>query len=195
MEQPHVLWYDNFSKVYRIHAPTTTTGVYHSCLWTGVALHKYKGPPVDMSVHSNADGEVISVMPPDLLADKDVVLNSIQYLMNQGCKYYDKSLVKKHNVNNIPLKAMINDPQHKENTANTNTMEQVFPLRMIKHNIGSNKGLALIIRELYEHNGMDVEGGCSNYVCLNLDENIFWRVLKVFLLAIYHEYNDHKNTT
>jgi exo-beta-1,3-glucanase (GH17 family) len=91
-----------------------------------VALHKYKGPPVDMSVQTNEDGTVMSVMPPDLMVEKDVVLNSVQYIMNQGYLYYDNSLCKKHSVNNIPLKAMIDDTEHKERTAHTNTIEQVF---------------------------------------------------------------------
>ena len=61
MAYAHVLWYDNFSKIYRIHSPNTVSGVYHSCLWTGVALHKYNGPILDMRCQVNDQGSTISV--------------------------------------------------------------------------------------------------------------------------------------
>ena len=179
MAYAHVLWYDNFSKIYRIHSPNTIKGVYHSCLWTGVALHKYNGPVLDMRCQIDDQGSTISVMPPDLFIEQDIVVNSIKYIMQQGFNYYDNSYCKKYNVNNIPLKAIIDDPEHIRRTANTGTMNQVFPVRMIKHNIGSNKGLSLIMRELYEDLDMATSEGSINYTCLNLDENIFWRVLKV----------------
>ena len=58
------------------------------------------------------------------------------------------------------------------------TMGQCFPFKMMQENIGSNRGLIVIMRELYEHYGMH-SGTCSKYACLNVDENIFWRILKV----------------
>ena len=49
---------------------------------------------------------------------------------------------------------------------------------LVKENIGSNRGLIAVIRELYVEYGMGSED-CTRYLTLNLDENIFWRVLKV----------------
>lgn len=181
MEGPFLYWYDNFSKIYRIHVPSQGTGLYHSCLWTGVAIHAYQGPDIDMKCRLNPDQSVLSIMPPNLFDQQDVVINSIQYIMDEGGLYFDKSLCKKHTVNNIPLKIITNTEENIPFIPESvGTMGQCFPLKMMKENIGSNRGLAIIMRELYEKHEMHIDK-CSKYVCLNVDENIFWRMLKVYI--------------
>lgn len=60
-------------------------------------------------------------------------------------------------------------------------MGLLHPYQIIDKNIGSNIGLLSILRhDFYDPMGMGTDE-CKRYVCLNLDENIFWRSLKVVL--------------
>ena len=54
MEAPHVLWLDNFSKGYAMSVPNLKKTAYASCLWTGIAVHRYVGEPVDLTVHEGS---------------------------------------------------------------------------------------------------------------------------------------------
>jgi len=130
----------------------------------------------------NPDESILSVMPPKLMDQKDLVISSVQYIMNEGGLYFDKSLCKQHTVNNIPLKIITNaDNSLPLIPDSIGTMGQCFPFKMMKENIGSNTGLMVLMRELYEEYGMH-SGTCSKYACLNVDENMFWRILKVYIL-------------
>ena len=180
MQLPHCLWYDNFSKIHRIHNPNVGQGVYHSCLWTGVAINVYRGPEVNMTVKYRDDGSVLPVMPDDIFEERTTVEQSITYITQQGMFYYDHSLVKKYNVNNVPLKPNIpdDDPLSVGMRTGSNSMEYSAPLHMLHDNIGSNIGLIKILRRYYEERGMHNDQ-CTQYHCLNVDENIFWRTIKV----------------
>ena len=179
-QHPHNLWYDNFSKIYRIHKPTVGKGVYHSCMWTGVALNLYDGDPVDVSVKHHRDGSVIPAMPDDLFVELYTVTQTIQYIHEQGMFYYDNSLVVKYDVRTIPLKPTLphDDPLAPGMERGSNNMSSTVPYMMLKDNIGSNLGLMKIMRTFYEERQMDT-GECSDYHTLNVDENIFWRTIKV----------------
>lgn len=43
---PHVLWVDNFSKVFRKSIPRAADGTYHSCMWTRAALRLWMQTPM-----------------------------------------------------------------------------------------------------------------------------------------------------
>jgi hypothetical protein len=45
--RPHVAWWDNFSKFRAFSIPTLVKDVFASCLWTGITINEYTGPPVD----------------------------------------------------------------------------------------------------------------------------------------------------
>jgi len=135
---------------------------------------------IDDSVRYDAIGEAIPAMPDNLLDGSATVTRAVYLILKEGVKYLDVSLVKKYAVRNVPPKidvkmfpdmtATINNP--------VNSLAYVYPAKLIEENIGSNRGLVSIMRSMYEEWGMDT-GECKRYKSLNLDENIYWRVLKV----------------
>ena len=133
-----------------------------------------------VSVKHTLQGTVLPAMPDDIMVEVDTVKASIRYILGQGMFYYDKSLVKKYNVTNIPLKPVLpeGDPLASRMESGCNNMKNTVPFTMLKENIGSNLGLVTIMRRYYEEREMH-NGGCHDYHCLNVDENIFWRVVKV----------------
>jgi hypothetical protein len=52
-------------------------------------------------------------------------------------------------------------------------------MELIKINIGSNEGLLTIMRQLYDDHGMSSDDTCPDYKIINVDENIYWRIIKV----------------
>jgi hypothetical protein len=177
----HYIWVDNFSKTIARTIPTLAKGVYSSMLWTGGALFVNPDPLMDDSVRVDAVGEIIPAMPNSLLDGRRVVQTAVTQILAEGKVYLKNSLVHKYTVNMIPPK--IDTKQHPEMKSvidnPMNTMANVYPDKLIEENIGSNRGLISIFRKMYMDWGMDT-GDCHRYKSFNLDENIYWRVLKVF---------------
>lgn len=181
---PHFVWIDNFSKTMSRSVPTLSKGVYSSMLWTGVCLFAHPDTTINDSVRLDAIGEVIPAMPDNLLNGRDVVTKGVYGILREGAKYLDVSLVNKYTIRHVPPKidvklfpemtAIVNNP--------VNTLAYVYPAKLIEENVGSNRGLVSIIRGMYEEWKMDTDE-CKRYKSLNLDENIYWRVLKVYLFV------------
>ena len=179
-EGPHVTWVDNFSKFMARSVPTVAKGIFSSCLWTGEAVFECTNKSLDMAIKLDQRGEVIPAMPNNVLGNQQRVTEGIQYVLSSCRSYYDVSLVKKYDVRNIPLKIdtkrypnMKRVIEHKQNST-----QNVHPVRLIDHNIGSNDGLISVVRGFYEAEGMNNDT-CTKYKVLNVDENIYWRTLKV----------------
>jgi hypothetical protein len=174
-------WWDNFSKFMARSVPTIKKDVFASCLWTGVTVNEYIGPPVDVSVQFDAGGAVIPAMPSDLFAHQASVLQGIDDIYNEGREYYDKSLVKRYDIVNVPLKVDTKRFPALAETLNgvKNTTKHINPYKLIKHNIGSNLGLATIMRDYQDDKKMSLNGTVLNYSTINTDENIFYRGMKV----------------
>lgn len=186
MDGPHVLWYDNFSK-FRAHSiPTVKKNVFSECLWTGVSVNEYPEPDMDMKLRFDDNNNLIHAMPSDIFECKHAVHSGIMTMYAEGSGYFERSIAKKYNVNNVPLKIDIQRFPEMKDTMNSpkNTTKYVHPYKLLNKNIGSNIGLINILRDLQLEHDMDpVTGdGPHKYVVLNLDENIYWRVLKVCLI-------------
>ena len=185
MLYPHMLWWDNFSKNIARYCPTLGGGVYSSCLWTGSAV--FSSPEfrhLDSSVKFDPDGAVIPAMPEDLFANRFAVLQGLTRVFQQGRSRYSYSLSYKHQVHVVPLKILDEDDQKNQLSPDEHAMNIVYPERIMDKNIGSNLGLiSLLKEELHDKFGMGNPphhaGECKNYVNINVDENIFYRVLKV----------------
>lgn len=178
-------WYDNFSKFSAHSIPTAVKGSYAQCLWTGVTLNEYTGPEVDMSVKYN-DDQVITAMPNDMFLYASKVNEFIISLYDQGDTYLSKSLVHKYGVIDVPLTIDVNKfPQFRPIMLNDkNNTKKIHPFKLIKQNIGSNRGLLSILRSIHDDHKMDRYRSCSRYIPLNVDENIYYRILKVVILCL-----------
>ena len=180
-----IYWWDNFSKFSAHSIPTAIKGSYASCLWTGVTLNEYTGPEVDVSV-KYMNNEVVTAMPNDMFVYASSVKEYIISLYDQGDTYLSNSLVHKYGVNDVPLMIDVNEfPQFGPIMVNDkNNTKKIHPFKLIKQNIGSNRGLLSILRSIHDDHKMDMYRICSRYVPLNVDENIYYRILKVVVLLL-----------
>ena len=182
MKEPHVLWVDNFSKVFRKSIPTVDRGTYNSCLWTGYAAFVIKDSIVQTSLLTDHNRQIIYGMPNDLCSVDGVrrVKEGIAHVHSDIRSHYERSLVLQYDICNIPPKIdtkvhvdMKDVVDHKKNST-----ENVHPVKLFKKNIGSNEGLVSVLSDIAVTYGM-VDGSCNDYVMLNVDENIYWRIMKV----------------
>ena len=190
LKNPHVLWVDNFSKVFRKSIPTSSDGTYNSCLWTGYAAFVAADTRVQMTLMHSPSGQTIPGMPQDICSPSCVrqVKAGIEYVFTGIRNHYDRSLVLEYDVRNIPPKIDTKRHIHMKDVVEhkKNSTHNVHPLKLFKRNIGSNDGLVAVLADVCKTYGM-VDGSCSEYVILNVDENIYWRVLKVNVIhTSYH---------
>lgn len=181
LQQAYVLWIDNYSKILRRSIPTAQQDLYKNCLWTGTAAFFSSNDRVlDLSIAYAVDGSVVRAMPLDITTQKDSVKAGVMHVLSACRYYYDSSLVKKYDIRSVPVKidtkvypetkAVVDHPR--------NTLKYVHPIELVEVNVGGNTGLVYMLRQLLEKNGM-LDGSCPRYMILNVDENIFWRTLKV----------------
>ena len=182
VKMAHVLWVDNFSKVFRKSIPTSSTGTYKSCLWTGYAAFIVDDDRVNTTIITNHRGLPVHGMPSDPCDAERVteVVAGLQYVHADMRSYYDSSTVKRFDVRNVPpkidtkrhieMKRSVDDPK--------NSTQNVHPLKLFKKNIGSNEGLISVLSDIAATYGL-INNTCSDYVILNVDENIYWRIMKV----------------
>ena len=129
--------------------------------------------------HSSA-GVIVPAMPDDPFFYAGAVKQGVQYIINTCRSYYDSSLVAEFDIRNVPPKIDTKAWPHMKETVDRpeNSTRCVYPCKLMDYNIGSNQGLIAVVRHLYEEHKMHNEH-CNNYLSLNVDENIFWRILKV----------------
>jgi hypothetical protein len=124
---------------------------------------------------------VIPAMPDHLFCYQGLVLLGIELTYKEGKERFDHSLVKKYDIVNVPLKVDTKKFPDLAETLNSvkNTTKHINPYKLLRHNIGSNLGLATILREYQDDKKMTLHGTVSKYSTINTDENIFYRGLKV----------------
>ena len=174
MDEVHVGWLDNFSKFYAI-AVQGLAGAAAECLWTARGLHRYVGPPVATNVVAGLRG-----MPADLFAAQIVQLFHQKMAAADAvpCAYLKDSVCFRHTVRSIPLKPEVDAAAHPALAAvlreSRDGMRNFYPLAMLPENIGSNRGLLLLLKELF-----GVQPRVGHYSFIAVDCNIFMRMLKV----------------
>jgi hypothetical protein len=126
-------------------------------------------------------------MPSQICAPSSIrqVKAGIVYVHSNIRAYYDQSVVLRFDVRNIPPK--IDTKRHVEMKSiiehKNNSTHNVHPLKLFKRNIGSNEGLVAVLSDIAKTYGM-IDDTCTDYVTLNVDENIYWRILKVVFRCI-----------
>ena len=175
----HVVWLDNFSKFYAI-AVQGLGGAAAECLWTARGLHRYVGPPVSSAIVPGLRG-----MPEKLFAAPLGVLFKQKMAAADAVSvgYFRDSVCFKHTVRRIPLKPVVCAAAEPELAAvlreSRDGMRNFFPLGMLPENIGANRGLLLLLKELF---GVQPRPGHYSFLCV--DCNIFLRILKVGAVCV-----------
>jgi len=185
------MWIDNFNKKYSFRIPDIEKGTWTQCNWTGVALREYTASALDMRVQT-VNGEVVPAMPSQ--AKLFARTNAIQTWFNQqACQgdddmlRFDASWVMTWGVHNVPLKPQVADvpDEHKAAVGSKNlSLDTLHPLEIIDENIGANLGMAKIMRDIYDK-AMALPLGQRKYIVLNVDSNIFYRVVKVLTQVFF----------
>jgi hypothetical protein len=188
LQLPHLLWIDNFSKFISRSIPTADKGVFSSCLWTGVslfALPEGVGEAISDRVQRGVDGHTIPAMPRDILQYQSSVMNAVYHVLSLGPEYNSKAAVTKYKVRTVPLKVDTNAFDEVADNVNSYNMSHIRAIDLLEHNIGSNRGLLTILDTMCRERNIHGDAPCTRYTTFNVDENIFWRILKV------HNRNQH----
>jgi hypothetical protein len=179
----YTLWLDNFSKLRALQIPNLEMGAWQSCLWTGRAF-RLSRVDVDMTVRHDAKNEVLPAMPDDIFemypATKNQFLH-VTYTQPDCPTLYSTSLTTTLKVNNVPLKPLavsLRRADHKAAVEESHDgLSTCYPEGICTLNIGSNRGLIRLLRN--HHDTFCVEQKGQRYTSLNVDNNIFDRVIKV----------------
>ena len=175
----------------------TARAMLKDALWTGVAIRQYAGSvPVDMScVHFG--GYFVPAMPTNPWSKVKDVLTMLDMLCTTGgnmSMLFEGSKMHNWGVNTIPITPSTHNlPAHvMTRLATTPTrLHNFYPKGLLPHNIGSNEGLAKVMRILMQDMGLEPPGAPpTQYSAMLSDINIFDRVIKVIhtLQKTYHQH-------
>lgn len=184
--EPYAIWLDNFSKLYRVKMTSIQTGTMKTCLWTGIALKRFAYPStVDLSHKRDEAGWIIPAMPTDPFEHMHVLKELLRQQNREHApnvpKLYDGSLMRRWGAWSVPLTPDVKlmSAKLRESTmASNDRMSEFFPLGLEEDNIGSNTGLAKVLRRLYDRFNMG-STECKKYSVITVDVQIFDRILKV----------------
>ena len=171
----HVVWLDNFSKFYSVAVQGLATGACAECLWTARGLHRYVGPAVSTAIVPGVRG-----MPATLFSNDIIGLFKQKMAVADAASegYLKDSVCFRYTVRQVPLKPEVDAKAEPALAAvlreSRDGMRNFFPLGMLTENIGSNRGLLLILKDLF---GSQLKAG--HYSFLSVACNIYLRMLKV----------------
>ena len=196
--KPHTIWIDNFSKLRAFQIPNLGHGAFANCLWTGMAIRTCEELDQTSLALKRTNDIITPAMPLELIADTtrddvfelitmygDLILDkTLDKTKRAPCRMelFENSLVHTWKVNNVPLKPEANNvtrTRHKQAITNKcDSLKNLYPDSILKWNVGSNEGLAQVLRKVYEDAGIHVSDP-HKYTVLNADCNIFDRIVKV----------------
>jgi hypothetical protein len=167
--------------------PDLELGTWQNCNWTGMALRMSR-VDVDMNLRMNEAKEIEPAMPHHIYQMYPIMKRTFSALNPSAADcpmLHAKSLTTLLGVKNVPLKPShesLSKPEHKQAVhEGHDSLDTCFPEGIVAINIGSNKGLLQLCRNHYET--VCVANAGSKYSCLNVDANIFDRILKVQTLS------------
>ena len=156
-------------------------------LWTGVAFKMCDvADNFDFDYQHTDDGAVIPAMPPTLFGNEDEVERLARWLcVGAGVvKFYADSIAVKYEVSSIPPKVApqrILDPAVRARLAKSRDgLDRFHQYSIVDFNIGSNLGLMHIVKYILA----DEVLGAGGYLILNVDMNIYDRLIKVFVILV-----------
>jgi hypothetical protein len=172
--------------------PSAEKEMYALMNWTGYALRLYPFE-IDMTFRKDPEmGEVVPAMPIDPLSYLPRVLEKMKRFVydrkENPSRKFVTSLSVLWAVHNVPVAPDARNPVIPAEFANgiaakRDRLKNLHPEKLIDENIGSNKGLARVLRDIHDERGWGIEEHEENapteYSVLNVDCNIFDRILKV----------------
>ena len=178
------MWIDNFSKHSRWQLPHLDEGVYKSCLWTGFAVNKFRDDGLSMALKRTPSGNAIPAMPDSpflyLTMFKDAWA---AFEESSGMLNYNNSRVVRWKVRNVPLGPLKKNVPRKYHGAldrKPGSLHGLYPEKLVDLNVGANDDFGKLFKNLLdEHNKTGPDGKAEKYLVLNLDCNIYDRVMKV----------------
>lgn len=178
------IWLDNFQSSWFATNESLAKSPFQMMNLTGMAVHAYSGPEVDMRVKYKDDGSMLPASPltldhllsfaPEI--QTDIIVNEIH-----GKNLLDTSLTKRFHVNTIPVKLNIrakHAEEHKLLSSASNKLANLLPVGLLPHNIGSNEGFHKIHKEFYDE-WLKPSRNKGRYFGFMCDIDIFWRQMKV----------------
>ena len=186
-QENHVLWLDNFSRIYATQLPSIEVSSWRECLWTGYAALRYDGPAIDMAIRRNNNNEIIRAMPLSIVQMSFMLYDDMADV-DRHKSILAASMVERWQVNNIPLRPMLdpnrNPAEYKRLSRGHGTQKVLYPGGVYPENIGSNRGLLQIFRDFCSRNGYLDGQEPEKYSVLTVDCNIYARIMKVMLIHI-----------
>jgi hypothetical protein len=139
---------------------------------------------VDMNIRINEYKEIEPAMPHHVYDMYPTMKRAFLGLNPSAAEcpmLHEGSLTTLLAVQNVPLKPSherLSKPEHRQAVhEGHDSLDTCYPEGIVAINIGSNKGLLQLMRNHYE--SVCVANAGRRYSCLNVDQNIFDRVLKV----------------
>lgn len=188
-EGPHVVWMDNFDKTYYRKVPLMRSGTLSACYWTGIAYRRVEGD-IDCALRYDAADALVHGMPQDPFAPD--IIGSVTNLMllrvpadGQMPNLLETSMWSRWDVNVVPVKPDLKRIPREDRklkpriAAAALNLKEFFPCRLALDNIGSNKGLARLMKAHHDEYKMNTEVGVGRYLVMTVDCNIFDRIVKV----------------
>ena len=184
--EAHVIWIDNFSKLYRTRMIELDKHTLQSLLWTGIAVKRFAYPAeVSDAVMRDFAGLIIPAVSSDPFKHVQqlllLLLDMTQDKEGDFPRLLSNSLMIAWDVKTVPLQpvvAKMHSSLRPAVLAGYDRMSNFYPLGMSRENIGSNEGLSKIMRKIYIDAKMNLLT-CARYTTLSVDVNIYDRILKV----------------
>ena len=180
---PHVLWFDNFSKMFRHTMTTMSRATLADALWTGLAIRQYAFPGISMNIMMRR-GFPVTAMPDDPfehVAPMLATMMQVTEVKGNMPLLYDDSMYVRWGVNRVPVVPM-RDKLPPEVLASLQRcparLDDFYPKGLLKTNVGSNIGLCKVMLEVLRSSGHDLPAPPKKYLAMTVDINIFDRVLK-----------------
>jgi hypothetical protein len=190
-----VTWYDNFSKLYHLNTPSFKRGEYASALWTGIGHHlPINHVPDGVQLQFTQEGVFIDAMPPSVFDDGIVrgVLKWLREFNNPQSQpdMFSSSVCNTLDIRSVPLKIRPQsspEPDHPlfaTYDQRAISMDTFVPAGVAEWNIGSNNGLAMLLKREFDQIMVDDDNLPTQYRMIFADVNIFERLMKVMMQLI-----------
>ena len=184
--EPHVIWLDNFSKMFRTRMGSMGVDSINKMLWTGIAIKRFTQNPLETDAVMRDE---LGIVIPATAADPFVFTRSLIDLLETYTQTLSKAYVESHsnslmvrwNAHTVPLTpdlAYLNPAMRSTVEQCHDNMANFYPEGLDKNNIGSNIGLSRVVRKIYNERTMN-SIACKRYTIFTVDVNIYDRMLKV----------------